>query len=295
MNQSDDSSLIQAKQIFSFGSRSLDLSTPHVMGVLNVTPDSFSDGGELFAQGVLVDKALSRAQAMVKAGAAILDIGGESTRPGAREVGSQEEMDRVLPVLEAINAELDVIVSLDSSNPQLMLEAAKYDLGLINDVRALGREGALQAAAQTGLPVCLMHMQGQPDSMQKNPRYQGDVVADILCYLQQRVNDCKEAGIGLDKIMVDPGFGFGKTLAHNLELLDRLEDLQSLGMPVLIGVSRKSMIGTITGKEEKRRLPGSLAAAVVAVMKGARIVRVHDVDETVDAIKICTAVLGRQA
>ncbi len=278
--------------LFDFAGKKLDLSISHVMGILNVTPDSFSDGGELMSDSGLVSlsKVLERAEKMVNAGAAILDIGGESTRPGAKEVSSQQEMDRVLPVVEAVKRNLDVIISVDTSNPELIRQCPAVGAGLINDVRALARNGAVEAAAIADLPVCLMHMQGSPKDMQDAPAYD-DIVDDIADFLGQRVKACNDAGIGNDRILLDPGFGFGKTLEHNLELLGRLGELQALKLPLLIGISRKRMIGTITGRREKDRVPGSIAAAVIGVMHGARLVRTHDVAETVDALKICNEVL----
>lgn len=282
--------MTQPPKLFSFGKRSLDLNVPQVMGVLNVTPDSFSDGGELIAAGkVSLDRVLERALGMVEAGATILDVGGESTRPGAALVSPQEEVDRVMPVVELLNSECDTVISVDTSNAELITAAAGQGAGLINDVRALGREGALDAAAATGLPVCLMHMLGQPGTMQKDPHYD-DVVAEVLTFLTERANACTEAGIAKDNIILDPGFGFGKTLEHNLSLLASLEVLVQAGYPLLIGMSRKRMIGALTGKDEKCRTAGSVAAAVVAVMKGAWIIRAHDVSETVDALKIVQAV-----
>jgi len=270
---------------YRFGTRMLDLSRPQVMGIVNVTPDSFSDGGTLYdARQLSVDQALERARQMVRDGATIIDVGGESTRPGAAVVSVQEELDRVLPVVERLNAELDVVISVDTSAPEVISGVAGLGAGLINDVRALGREGALEAAAATGLPVCVMHMQGSPATMQDAPHYD-DVLDDVSYFLQQRIRACNDAGIANDRIILDPGFGFGKTLEHNLELLGRLDELQQLELPVLVGVSRKRMIGTITGREEKDRIPGSIAAAVIGVMKGARLVRTHDVAETVDALK----------
>lgn len=278
------SSSIAGASVLQCAGHSLDLSKPQVMGVLNATPDSFSDGGTLYLDSALdVSKALARASAMVSDGAAILDIGGESTRPGATPVGQQEEMDRVLPLVEAIVAELDVIVSVDTSTPALMSEAAALGAGLINDVRALAREGALAAAASTGLPVCLMHMQGEPGTMQANPAYE-DVTQCVSEYLQQRVDDCVQAGIARDRLLLDPGFGFGKTLDHNLQLLRELPRLQSLGLPLLVGLSRKSMIGKILGRDVHERLAGGLALAVMAVERGATIIRTHDVVETADAL-----------
>jgi len=280
---------------FDFNGKSLDLSVAHVMGILNVTPDSFSDGGELMNTSghVVLDKVLKRAESMVCAGAAILDIGGESTRPGAEPVSTDQEISRVMPVVEAVRQNLDTIVSVDTSNPELISLCRDAGVGLINDVRALSRDGAMAAAAASGLPVCLMHMQGTPENMQDNPVY-GDVVEEVADYLSGRVAVCVEAGIARDRVILDPGFGFGKTLAHNLELLGRLEGLQRLELPLLVGMSRKRMIGMITGRREKDRVQGSVAAAVIGVMNGGRIVRTHDVSETMDALKICNEVLKVQ-
>ncbi len=274
------------------GGRALDLTTVQVMGVLNATPDSFSDGGLLHRSGSLaVDKALHRAEQMVGEGAAIIDVGGESTRPGATPVSVQEEMDRVLPVVDAIARRLDVVVSVDTSTPELMQAAAGAGAGLINDVRALERPGALAAAAGSGLPVCLMHMQGQPGTMQRDPRYD-DVVGEVLDYLRDRVSACGEAGIGGDSLVLDPGFGFGKSVSHNLKLLKHLPELATLGFPVLVGLSRKSLIGKVLGREVDQRLAASLSLAVMAAERGAALVRCHDVAETVDALQMREYVIG---
>lgn len=267
------------------GSRVLDLSRPHVMGILNVTPDSFSDGGRFAAR----DAALRHAVEMVAAGATLVDVGGESTRPGARPVSPQEELERISPVVEAIAAELDVVISLDTSTPAVMREGARLGAGLINDVRSLQREGALQAAAQTGLPVCLMHMLGEPGTMQQNPHYR-DVVAEVGGFLAERLAACAAAGIPGERVVLDPGFGFAKTLAHNLSLFKHLEVLLELGRPLLVGVSRKSMIGQALGREVNQRLYGGLALAALAVAKGACILRVHDVAETADVVRMIAAV-----
>lgn len=267
------------------GSRVLDLVQPQVMGILNVTPDSFSDGGRFAAR----DTALRHAAEMVAAGATLIDVGGESTRPGARPVSPMEELERVSSVIEAIAAELDVIISLDTSTPAVMREGARLGAGLINDVRALRRDGALEAAADTGLPVCLMHMLGEPGNMQQNPHYQ-NVVAEVRDFLVQRMTACAEAGIPAERVVLDPGFGFAKNLAHNLSLFKHLEALHVLGRPLLVGVSRKSMIGQALGREVHERLPGGLALAALAVAKGACILRVHDVAETVDAVRMVAAV-----
>ena len=267
------------------GSRVLDLTQPQVMGILNVTPDSFSDGGRFAAR----DAALCHAVRMVAAGATLIDVGGESTRPGARPVSPVEELERVAPVVEAIAAELDVVISLDTSTPAVMREGARLGAGLINDVRALRRDGALEAAADSGLPVCLMHMLGEPGNMQQNPQYH-DVVDEVCDFLARRMSACVEAGIPVERIVLDPGFGFAKTLAHNLSLFKRLEALHELGRPLLVGVSRKSMIGQALGREVHERLSGGLALAALAVAKGACILRVHDVAETVDAVRMIAAV-----
>jgi len=266
--------------------RRLDLSRPVVMGILNVTPDSFSDGGRFTAR----DRALRHALAMAEEGAAIIDVGGESTRPGARPVGVQEELDRVIPIIEALHRECPLPISVDTSKAQVMTAAVAAGAGLINDVRALRGEGALEAAAAAGVPVCLMHMQGEPRTMQQAPRYD-DVVAEVKAFFQARMAACAQAGIDPDRLILDPGFGFGKTLAHNLALLRHLEAFLDLGRPLLVGISRKSMLGQLTGREVDGRLAAGLAAAVLAVERGARILRVHDVAATVDAITITTNVL----
>jgi dihydropteroate synthase len=267
------------------GGKPLDLSAPRVMGVLNVTPDSFSDGGRYAASA----DALARAQAMVAEGAAIIDVGGESTRPGAPPVEVAEELRRVLPVVEALAAALPVPVSIDTSKPEVIRQAVAAGAGLVNDVRALRAPGALEAAADAGVPVCLMHMQGEPGTMQAEPRYQ-DVVAEVIAFLEQRVAACEGAGIPPARILIDPGFGFGKTVEHNLRLLNRLDRLAATGLPVLVGLSRKSLIGKILDAPVDLRLYGSLAAAVVAVMRGARVVRTHDVRATVEALAVVRAV-----
>lgn len=267
------------------GSRVLDLSRPHVMGILNVTPDSFSDGGRYAG----VDAALRHAEVMVAAGATIIDIGGESTRPGAMAVSPTEEVERVAPVVEAIASELDVVISVDTSAPVVIREAARLGAGLINDVRSLSRDGALKAAADTGLPVCLMHMRGEPGNMQDEPHYD-DVAAEVCSFLHDRMAVCIEAGIPSDRIVLDPGFGFAKNLSHNLSLFKHLEQLHALGRPLLVGVSRKSMIGQTLQRDVSDRLYGSLGLAALAVAMGARILRVHDVSETVDVVRMIAAV-----
>ncbi|MEE4145086.1 MAG: dihydropteroate synthase [Halieaceae bacterium] len=259
------------------------------MGIINTTPDSFADGGTLYQSARLdLNLAMSRARAMVDAGAAILDIGGESTRPGAATVSPAEEMDRVLPLVERIAAELDVVVSVDTSTPELMTAAEAAGAGLLNDVRALGREGALAAAAATGLPVCLMHMRGEPANMQQSPAY-ADVVAEVKEFLRRRIADCEAAGIARQRLLLDPGFGFGKTVQHNLQLLRGLPGLADLGLPILVGLSRKSLIQKLIGRPVDERLPASLALAVLAVERGATIVRTHDVAATADAVAMWTA------
>ncbi len=262
------------------------------MGVLNVTPDSFSDGGLLHDGPILsLGKVLFRVEQMLEQGAAIIDVGGESTRPGAKTVGVQEEIDRVLPVVQAINKQFDVVVSVDTSTPELMLMAADAGAGMINDVRALERDGAIEAAGKTELPICLMHMQGEPATMQKRPRYH-DVISDVSAYLGLRVNLCEVGGISRERLLLDPGFGFGKSVVHNLALLNGLSQLQSLGCPLLVGLSRKSLIGKVLNRDVDDRLAGSLSLAVLAVDRGASIIRAHDVRETVDAVLLAQAVIS---
>lgn len=265
---------------------SLQIEQPAVMGVLNVTPDSFSDGGRFAA----AEAAVRYAVQMAEAGAAIIDIGGESTRPGAAEVGEQEELDRVLPILEAVCRETGVPVSVDTSKPGVMRAAVASGAVMINDVFALQADGALDAAVDLQVPVCLMHMQGKPRTMQHEPRYD-DVVAEVTQFLAGRVRECLEAGLAEDLVVIDPGFGFGKTPEHNIDLLANLRQLQVIGRPILIGVSRKSTLGEITGRDVNRRMPASLAAAVMAVAAGASIVRAHDVPETVDALRVAAAII----
>lgn len=255
------------------------------MGILNVTPDSFSDGGR-FSQ---LDAALRHAEAMVLAGATLIDVGGESTRPGARAVSPTEELERVAPIVERIHRELDVIISVDTSTPAVMRETARLGAGLINDVRSLQRDGALDAAAATGLPVCLMHMLGEPSTMQNDPHYD-DVTREVSEFLAQRMSQCAAVGIPAEKIILDPGFGFAKTLDHNLSLLKHMQALHVLGRPLLVGVSRKSMIGNALGRPVGERLYGGLALAALALTKGARILRVHDVAETMDVVRMIAAV-----
>lgn len=271
------------------GGRTLDLSTPAVMGVLNVTPDSFSDGGRFLDR----DRAVEHGVRMAEEGAAIIDVGGESTRPGAPAVSAAEEIDRVLPVIERLAARIEAIVSVDTSKPEVMRAAAAAGAGLINDVRALKAPGALGAAAATGCAICLMHMRGEPATMQREPTYV-DVMSEVKAFLLDRAHKCLASGIGAERLAIDPGFGFGKTLEHNLELLRRLPELAATGLPVLVGLSRKSTVGALTGRPEGERLAGSLALAALAVLNGARIVRAHDVAPTVDALKVVSAVRRRR-
>jgi dihydropteroate synthase len=266
------------------GDKTLDLARPVVMGVLNVTPDSFSDGGRFLP----VDAAVAHGLRLVEEGAGIIDIGGESTRPGAAPVSVEEELRRVVPVVERLSRATQAVISVDTSKPEVIREAAAAGAGLINDVRALTEPGALQAAAASGSAICLMHMQGDPRTMQRAPSYV-DVVKEVKAFLAEHVQRCRAAGVSADRIVVDPGFGFGKTLEHNLELLRRLRDLQSES-PVLVGLSRKSMVGTLTGRSAAERVHGSIALAVIAAINGARIFRAHDVAATVDALKIVDAV-----
>lgn len=268
----------------------LDLKFPAVMGILNVTPDSFSDGGRFFDTGSAVD----HARAMINQGADIIDIGGESTRPGAAPVSPDEELDRVIPVIEHIRAFSNIPLSVDTSTPAVMAAAAKAGASLINDVRALRREGALATAARTGLPVCLMHMQGDPRTMQMNPVYQ-DLIGEITAFFAERMEQCEQAGIGKDKILLDPGFGFGKTVEHNLVLVNQLHRFAQLGRPLLVGLSRKSTIGQIVSGMADDRVIGSVAGAVVAYLKGASVLRVHDVGATVQALAVAVAINSEAA
>jgi dihydropteroate synthase len=263
------------------GKHTLDLSTPVVMGILNVTPDSFSDGGRY----VGIDRALEHARAMVDAGARIIDVGGESTRPGAQAVDEQEEIGRVVPLVEALSAQTSAIVSVDTSKAAVMRAALQAGASMVNDVRALREAGALEAVASSDAAVCLMHMQGEPRTMQSDPQYV-DVVAEVKRFLADRVEACAVAGIGRDRIVIDPGIGFGKRVEHNMQLLAALPDLLELRLPLLIGVSRKSMFATLLGRSVDQRLAGGLALAVSSVLAGASMLRVHDVAETVDAVKM---------
>lgn len=265
----------------------LDLSHPQVMGILNVTPDSFSDGG----RHNNLDKALQHVQLMLSAGATLIDIGGESTRPGAAEVSEQEELDRVVPVVEALAQRFDVWLSVDTSKAAVITESAHAGAHLINDIRALQEPGALDAAVKTGLPVCLMHMQGQPKSMQQSPHY-NDLMTEINQFFQHHIERCVAAGIAKNKLLLDPGFGFGKDLAHNYQLLAHLAELHHFKLPLLVGMSRKSMVGQLLNVPPQQRVIGSVACAVIAAMQGAQIIRVHDVKETVEAMRIVEATLS---
>ncbi|CRH27922.1 Dihydropteroate synthase [Pantoea ananatis] len=262
----------------------LDLSFPHVMGILNVTPDSFSDGGK---HNALVD-ALTHTNEMVNAGATIIDVGGESTRPGADEVSVEEELERVIPVVAAIAQRFEVWISVDTSKAEVIREAASVGAHIINDVRSLSEPEALAAAAATGLPVCLMHMKGDPRTMQQAPAYQ-DIVSEVDAYFVEQLARCEAAGIKKENLLLDPGFGFGKNLSHNYELLARLGEFHHFGLPLLVGMSRKSMIGQLLNVGPGQRLTGSLACAVIAAMQGAHIIRVHDVKETVEAMRVVEA------
>ncbi|MED5331587.1 dihydropteroate synthase [Alteromonas macleodii] len=264
-----------------FGKYFIDLSQPQVMGILNVTPDSFSDGGK----HTNVSQALDHALRMIEEGATFIDIGGESTRPGAPDVSLQEELDRTIPVIEAVAKNTSCVISIDTSKADVMREAVKAGAGLINDVRALQEPGALQVAAEAQVPVCLMHMQGQPRTMQQSPEYD-DVVNDVGQFLLARTKVCEEAGIANDKILFDPGYGFGKSLEHNYTLVKHLPSLMKLGYPVLVGMSRKSMIGNLLNRKVDERLAGSISLATIVAQMGAQIIRVHDVKETADAVNI---------
>jgi dihydropteroate synthase len=263
------------------GLKTLDLTTPIVMGVLNVTPDSFSDGGQFLQPHAAIDHAM----AMIGQGAAIIDVGGESTRPGAAAVGEQQELDRVIPVIEAIAARSDVTISIDTSKPAVMATAIESGAGLVNDVRALREAGAIEALARSNAAVCLMHMQGEPATMQRNPQYE-NVIAEVRAFLEHRIAACRAAGIDASRIALDPGIGFGKTVAHNLTLLAHLPQLAIDGHPIVIGVSRKSTIGMLTGNLNNERVSGGLALTAAAILGGALIIRTHDVAQTIDAVRV---------
>ncbi len=261
--------------------KTLVLDRPHVMGILNVTPDSFSDGGKFNS----LDNALLQAERMIQAGVSIIDIGGESTRPGAPDVSLEEELARVIPAIKAIRAKFDVWISIDTSKAEVMRQAVEAGADLINDVRALQEPGALEAAADANVPVCLMHMKGQPRTMQANPNYDG-VLMDVEAFLKERVEACEAVGISKEQLILDPGFGFGKTIEHNYHLLAHLEKFHRLGLPVLAGMSRKSMIFKLLDKAPADCMVASVTCATIAAMKGAQIIRVHDVEDTLEAMKI---------
>lgn len=281
--------------------RPLDLTRPRVMGILNVTPDSFSDGGRY----TFLDTALEQAEKMLAEGADIIDVGGESTRPGASEVSESEELDRVAPVVEKLVSELGALVSLDTSSARVMREGGRLGAGIINDVRSLIRPGALQAARETDMAVCVMHMNGEPQVMQQAPHYDKPIAQAVIAMLEERVAACVDAGIQRERLLVDAGFGFGKTVEHNLELAERLAECQQIGLPLLVGVSRKSMIGAVLAKADGTpralgvngagRLAGGLALTALAVERGARIIRTHDVAPTRDAVDMTWAVINRNS
>lgn len=271
--------------IFNCGTFQLDITSPRVMGIVNVTPDSFSDGGKFSSTNLAVEHALK----LVQDGAAILDIGGESTRPNAAPVGLQEELDRVIPVIEALSKQVNIPLSIDTYKPQVMQAAIAAGATIVNDVRALQEEGALDLLANSNAGVCLMHMQGLPANMQDNPLYK-DVVNEVLVFLQARLQASIYKGIDKTRILLDPGFGFGKTRAHNIALIQQLESFSTLGQPLLVGLSRKSILGQMTGNDVEARLYASIAASVIAAQKGARILRVHDVKATVEALKVVSAI-----
>lgn len=276
-----------------FKNQIMDLSFPQVMGIVNMTPDSFSDGGNYNN----LDDAMRRVDSMIQSGATFIDVGGESTRPGAAEVSVEEELDRVIPLVEKIARYFDVWISVDTSKPQVMTESAKAGAHLINDIRALTEPDAIEAAAKTQLPVCIMHMQGDPKTMQNAPHYQQDIYQEVDQFFTQHINRCINAGIERQKIILDPGFGvgFGKTLQHNYRLLAKLKNFHHFGLPLLVGMSRKSMIGQVLNVPPQERMIGSVSCAVIAAMQGAQIIRVHDVKETFDALRIVQATLAEQA
>ena len=272
---------------FVCGKFQLDLTRPQIMGIVNVTPDSFSDGGKYSSTASAVEHGLQ----LIAEGADILDIGGESTRPGAQPVDLDEELRRVIPVIEALSAVASVPLSIDTYKPEVMRAAILAGADIVNDICALREEGALEIVANSNAGVCLMHMQGVPQTMQINPTYH-DVVAEVKQFLSDRVDACLAHGIARERILLDPGFGFGKTTAHNIALIQHLDSLAALGFPLLVGLSRKSVLGKIAGGDELQRLHAGLAASVISVMKGAKIVRVHDVKATVDALKVVTAIFN---
>jgi dihydropteroate synthase len=272
--------------IFHCGKFQLNLKHPHVMGIVNVTPDSFSDGG----QYISTEAAVTHALALIDEGADILDIGGESTRPNAKPVSLDEELDRVIPVIMALSKQINVPISIDTYKPKVMHAAIEAGASIVNDVRALQEEGALEVVANSNAGVCLMHMQGTPQTMQINPQYQ-NVLSEVNAFLADRLQITIKAGIGIDRILLDPGFGFGKTRAHNILLIQQLEYFAELGRPLLVGLSRKSVLGQVAGGDVNERLYASIAASTIAAMKGAKILRVHDVKETKEALKVVSALL----
>ena len=265
--------------------KALDLTTPQVMGIVNITPDSFSDGGKYHQ----LESALRHVESMIEAGTAIIDIGGESTRPGAADVNVERELARVIPVIEAIRQRFDCWISIDTSKALVMTEAVNAGADLINDVRALQEVGALDVAAKANVPICLMHMQGQPRTMQSDPHYV-DLITDVNRFFNERIQACEQYGIARQQLILDPGFGFGKTMAHNYQLLAQLEQFHQFGLPLLAGMSRKSMISKLLNKPPMDCVAGSLACATIAAMKGAQIIRVHDAQETIDVIRVCNIV-----
>lgn len=269
--------------------KTLDLSQPHVMAILNVTPDSFSDGGQFHS----LDNALMQAEKMITAGVSIIDIGGESTRPGAPDVTLEEELARVIPVIKAIRAKYDVWISIDTSKAEVMRQAIAAGADIINDVRSLREPGALEVAAHAGLPICLMHMQGQPRSMQTNPHYD-DLLQEVGDFLQERIDACEAVGITREQLILDPGFGFGKTLAHNYQVLAHLERFHQFNLPLLAGMSRKSMLFKLLDKAPSECVAASVSCATIAAMKGAQIIRVHDFEQTLDAVKVVSATLNNK-
>ncbi|MHC6526381.1 MULTISPECIES: dihydropteroate synthase [unclassified Vibrio] len=273
----------------SANNKTLDLSRPQVMGILNVTPDSFSDGGQFNS----IDSALERVRRMIDAGVTIIDIGGESTRPGAPEVALEDELERVIPVIRAIRQQYDVWISVDTSKAEVMRQAVAAGADLINDIRALREPGALEVAAQAQVPVCLMHMQGQPRTMQAHPHYE-DVLSEVAAFLEERVAACEAAGIKKEQLILDPGFGFGKTVEHNYHLLAHLEEFHKFGLPILAGMSRKSMIFKLLDKQPADCMVSSVTCASIAAMKGAQIIRVHDFEETLEAMRVVEATLSNR-
>ncbi|AIW19839.1 dihydropteroate synthase [Vibrio coralliilyticus] len=271
--------------IITANNKSLDLSTPQVMGILNVTPDSFSDGGKYNS----LENAMIQVEKMINAGVSIIDIGGESTRPGAPDVALEEELSRVIPVIKAIRERFDVWISIDTSKAEVMRQAIEAGADIINDVRALQEPGALEVAAESGLPVCLMHMQGQPRTMQANPHYD-DLLKEVGEFLQERVQACEAKGMKKSQLILDPGFGFGKTLEHNYHMLAHLEQFHQFGLPLLAGMSRKSMLFKLLDKAPAECVAASVSCATIAAMKGAQIIRVHDFEQTLDAVKIVSMV-----